>query len=102
AGVAGGCLAGAPWGMMIGHVGPGAAAGGPIALVRDGDVVRIDCIASSIDILIPAAEMAARRAAYMPHQPEHLAGVLEKYAKLVGSAREGAVTHAGAATWPRE
>jgi len=52
--------------------------------------------------LIPAAEMAARRAAYVPHQPEHLAGVLEKYAKLVGSAREGAVTHVGAATWPRE
>jgi len=97
-----GRFSGATRGMMIGHVGPEAAAGGPIALVRDGDVVRIDCIASSIDILIPAAEMAARRAAYVPQQPEHLAGVLEKYAKLVGSAREGAVTHAGAATWPRE
>jgi dihydroxy-acid dehydratase len=46
--------------------------------------------------------MAARRAAYVPHQPEPLAGVLQKYAKLVGSAREGAITHAGAATWPRE
>ena len=97
-----GRFSGATRGMMIGHVGPEAAAGGPIALVRDGDVVRIDCTASSIDILIPAAEMAARRAAYVPHQPEHLAGVLEKYAKLVGSAREGAITHAGAATWPRE
>ena len=97
-----GRFSGATRGMMIGHVGPEAAAGGPIALVRDGDVVRIDCIASSIDILIPAAEMAARRAAYVPNQPEPLAGVLEKYAKLVGSAREGAVTHAGAATWPRE
>jgi dihydroxy-acid dehydratase len=97
-----GRFSGATRGMMIGHVGPEAAVGGPIALVRDGDVVRIDCTASSIDILIPAAEMAARRAAYVPHQPEHLAGVLEKYAKLVGSAREGAITHAGAATWPRE
>src|SRR6516162_7497493 len=97
-----GRFSGATRGMMIGHVGPEAAAGGPIALVRDGDVVRIDCIASSIDILIPTAEMAARHAAYVPHHPEHLAGVLEKYAKLVGSAREGAVTHAGAATWPRE
>ena len=97
-----GRFSGATRGMMIGHVGPEAAAGGPIALVRDGDVVRIDCTASSIDILIPAAEMAARRAAYVPHQPENLAGVLEKYAKLVGSAREGAITHAGAATWPRE
>jgi dihydroxy-acid dehydratase len=97
-----GRFSGATRGMMIGHVGPEAAAGGPIALVRDGDVVRIDCTASSIDVLIPAEEMAARRAAHVPRQPERLAGVLEKYAKLVGSAREGAITHAGAATWPRE
>jgi len=52
--------------------------------------------------MIPAAELAARRAAYEPRRPERLAGVLEKYAKLVGPAREGAVTHAGAVTWPRE
>ena len=97
-----GRFSGATRGMMIGYVGPEAAAGGPIALVRDGDPVRIDCIASSIDVLIPAAEMAARRGAYVPRQPERLAGVLEKYARLVGPAREGAVTHAGAAAWPRE
>jgi dihydroxy-acid dehydratase len=97
-----GRFSGATRGMMIGYVGPEAAAGGPIALVRDGDPISIDCTARSIDLLIPAAELAARRAAHVPRQPERLAGVLEKYARLVGPAREGAVTHAGAATWPRE
>ena len=97
-----GRFSGATRGMMVGYVGPEAAAGGPIALARDDDLVRIDCAARSIDIMIPAAEMAARRAAYVPRRPERLAGVLEKYAKLVGPAREGAVTHAGAVTWPQE
>jgi dihydroxy-acid dehydratase len=97
-----GRFSGATRGMMIGHVGPEAAAGGPIALVRDGDPVRIDCAARSIDVLISAAELAGRRDAYVARAPEPLAGVLEKYAKLVGPAREGAVTHAGAALWPRE
>jgi dihydroxy-acid dehydratase len=97
-----GRFSGATRGIMIGHVGPEAAAGGPIALVRDGDGVRIDCTARSIDVMISAAELDARRQAYVPCPPERLAGVLEKYAKLVGPAREGAVTHAGAATWPRE
>ena len=52
--------------------------------------------------MIGEAELAARRGAHVPRPPERLAGVLEKYAKLVGPAREGAVTHAGAADWPRE
>ena len=52
--------------------------------------------------MIAEAELAARRAAHVPRSPERLAGVLEKYARLVGPAREGAVTHAGAADWPRE
>jgi dihydroxy-acid dehydratase len=97
-----GRFSGATRGMMIGHVGPEAAAGGPIALVRDGDAVRIDCAARSIDVMISAAELTARGRAHVPCPPEPLAGVLEKYAKLVGPAREGAVTHAGAAAWPRE
>lgn len=97
-----GRFSGATRGMMIGYVGPEAAAGGPIALVRDGDPIRIDCGACSIDVLIPDTEMAARRAAHVPRPQPSLAGVLEKYARLVGPAREGAVTHAGAATWPRE
>jgi dihydroxyacid dehydratase/phosphogluconate dehydratase len=97
-----GRFSGATRGMMVGYVGPEAAAGGPIALVRDGDPVRIDCTARTIDLMIPEAELAARRAAHVPQPLERLAGVLEKYAKLVGPAREGAVTHAGAATWLRE
>jgi dihydroxy-acid dehydratase len=97
-----GRFSGATRGMMIGYVGPEAAVGGPIALARDGDSVRIDCAARSIDLMISAEELAARRAAYVPRQGERLAGVLEKYARLVGPAREGAVTHAGAANWPRE
>jgi dihydroxy-acid dehydratase len=70
--------------------------------VRDGDSVCIDCAARSIDLLIPEADLATRRAAYVPRPPERLAGVLEKYMRLVGPAREGTVTHAGAASWPRE
>jgi dihydroxy-acid dehydratase len=97
-----GRFSGATRGLMVGYVGPEAAAGGPIALVRDGDRVRIDCAASTIDLLVSEAELAARRAAHVPRPPERLAGVLEKYARLVGPAHGGAVTHAGAATWPRE
>ena len=97
-----GRFSGATRGIMVGYVGPEAADGGPIALARDGDRIRIDCTARSIDLMLSAAELVARRAAYAPPRPEHLAGVLEKYAKLVGPAREGAVTHAGAVVWPRE
>jgi dihydroxy-acid dehydratase len=97
-----GRFSGATRGMMVGYVGPEAAAGGPIALAREGDLVRIDCAARAIDLMIPAEELVARRATHAPRRQERLAGVLEKYAKLVGPAREGAVTHAGAVTWPRE
>jgi dihydroxy-acid dehydratase len=97
-----GRFSGATRGMMVGYVGPEAADQGPIALVRDGDRVRIDCTARSIDLMLPAEEMVARRAAYAPPRRERLAGVLEKYARLVGPACEGAVTHAGGVNWPRE
>ena len=97
-----GRFSGATRGMMIGYVGPEAAVGGPIALVHDGDLVRIDCTKRSIDLMLSAAELEARRASHVPRRPERLAGVLEKYAKLVGPAREGAVTHAGNATWALE
>jgi dihydroxy-acid dehydratase len=97
-----GRFSGATRGMMVGYVGPEAAVGGPIALARDGDPVRIDCVARTIDLMIGEAELAARRSAHVPRPTEGLAGVLEKYAKLVGPAREGAVTHSGHATWPRE
>jgi dihydroxy-acid dehydratase len=97
-----GRFSGATRGLMVGYVGPEAAAGGPIALVRDGDRVRIDCSEHSIDLLLSDAEFGARRAGLVPRQPERLAGVLEKYARLVGPAHSGAVTHAGAGAWPRE
>jgi dihydroxy-acid dehydratase len=97
-----GRFSGATRGLMVGYVGPEAATGGPIALVQDGDPVRIDCTAGTIDLMIPEAELAARRASHVPRPPERLAGVLEKYASLVGPARDGAVTHAGGATWPKE
>jgi dihydroxy-acid dehydratase len=97
-----GRFSGATRGMMVGYVGPEAAVGGPIALVLDGDPVHIDCSERSIDLMIGEAELARRRAEYRPRPPERLAGVLEKYARLVGPARQGAVTHAGAADWPRE
>src|SRR5262245_41637206 len=97
-----GRFSGATRGLMVGYVGPEAAVGGPIALVQDGDPVRIDCTERSIDLMIGEAELARSRAGYRPRPPQRLAGVLEKYARLVGPAREGAVTHAGAADWPRE
>jgi dihydroxy-acid dehydratase len=97
-----GRFSGATRGMMVGYVGPEAAVGGPIALVLDGDPVRIDCAERRIELMIGEAELARRRAEYRPRPPQRLAGVLEKYARLVGPAREGAVTHAGAAEWPRE
>jgi dihydroxy-acid dehydratase len=77
---------------MVGHVAPEAAAGGPIALVRDGDPIALDVAARSIDVLVPPAELDARRAAWTPPAPRYESGVMGKYARLVSSASEGAVT----------
>jgi dihydroxy-acid dehydratase len=97
-----GRFSGATRGLCIGYACPEAAAGGPIALVREGDRIRIDASAGTIEWLVDGAEIARRRAAWQPRRAERLAGVLEKYAKLVGPANLGAVTHAGAVEWPRE
>ena len=97
-----GRFSGATRGMMVGYVGPEAELGGPIALVRTGDGLKIDCMAGTIDLLLTEAELAARGAEHVPRAPERLAGVMEKYAKLVGPARQGATTHSGAAEWPRQ
>jgi dihydroxy-acid dehydratase len=95
-----GRFSGATRGLCIGYVSPEAAAGGPIALIRDGDRVRIDASARRIDLLIEAAEMERRRAAWKPRRrATPLAGVLEKYAREVGSAHLGAVTHSGNLQW---
>jgi dihydroxy-acid dehydratase len=95
-----GRFSGATRGLMVGYVGPEAARGGPIALVRDGDVIRIDGMARTLSLRISDVELERRRAAWRPRSAERLAGVLEKYAKLVGPAHLGAVTHSGAMEWP--
>ena len=86
-----GRFSGATRGMMIGYVSPEAAAGGPLALVRNGDRVRIDAAAGTLTLDISKAEMKQRTAKAPKRAP--LSGVLEKYAALVGSAYGGAVTH---------
>ena len=90
-----GRFSGATRGMMIGYVGPEAAAGGPIGWLRDGDRIRIDGQAARLDVLVDAATWAQRQAEAPQPPAEHLSGVLEKYAKLVSPARLGAVTHSG-------
>ena len=95
-----GRFSGATRGMCIGYVSPELFIGGPLALVRDGDRIRIDARARLMDLLIDDREFAARRQAWQPPQPRHRAGALAKYARLVGQAQGGAVTHEGAALWP--
>lgn len=85
-----GRFSGATRGMMVGHVSPEAAAGGPIARVRNGDRIVIDCAEERLDLLVPAGELR-RRTVKAPRR--RLSGMLEKYAALVGSAFYGAVTH---------
>ncbi len=95
-----GRFSGATRGMCIGYVAPESFVGGPLALVRDGDRIRIDAGARRMDMLVDERELAARRKAWKPRPPRHRAGALAKYAKLVGQAPNGAVTHDGAAEWP--
>jgi dihydroxy-acid dehydratase len=98
-----GRFSGATRGMCVGYVSPEAAAGGPIALLRDGDRVRIDATARRLDVLLDGTEMARRRAEWSPRPRDvPLAGALEKYAAQVGSAHLGAVTHSGNAHWVAE
>ncbi|WP_376090188.1 dihydroxy-acid dehydratase [Roseomonas sp. CCTCC AB2023176] len=91
-----GRFSGATRGFCIGHVGPEAAVGGPIALLRNGDRIIIDAEHGTIDVDLPEAELAARRAAWTPRKTDYNAGALWKYAQLVGPANLGAVTHPGA------
>jgi dihydroxy-acid dehydratase len=86
-----GRFSGATAGFCIGHVAPEAPHGGPIALVRDGDRVRLDMSSKTLDLLVDADELARRRDGWKPQEPRYTKGVLAKYAKLVGSAAEGAI-----------
>jgi len=91
-----GRFSGATRGFCIGHVGPEAAEGGPIALVQDGDIIRIDAEAGTIDLDVPEEVLAARRAAWQPRRHDYQSGALWRYAATVGPAYKGAVTHPGA------
>ena len=86
-----GRFSGGTTGLCIGHVAPEAADGGPIALVRDGDRIRLDLAARTLDLLVDEAELADRRKGWVPLPPRYTTGVLGKYAKLVGSASRGAI-----------
>jgi dihydroxy-acid dehydratase len=87
-----GRFSGGSHGFDVGHITPEAAKGGPIGIVRNGDLIEVDAIKNTISLLIPDTEYAARMAAYKPLPPRETRGVLAKYAKLVATASEGAVT----------
>jgi len=90
-----GRFSGATRGFCIGHVGPEAADGGPIALIENGDRIHIDAVAGTLDLLVPDATLAARKAAWQPRTNDYQSGALWRYAKNVGPAYLGAVTHPG-------
>jgi dihydroxy-acid dehydratase len=87
-----GRFSGGTTGLCVGHVAPEAADAGPIALVRDGDRIRLDIAARRLDLLVDADELDRRRTEWSAPAPRYPTGVLAKYAKLVGSASTGAVT----------
>jgi dihydroxy-acid dehydratase len=86
-----GRFSGATKGPAVGHVSPEAAAGGPIALVREGDLITVDIDAGALTINVDEAELAARRAQWVAPAPRAVSGVLSRYAKLVSSADKGAI-----------
>jgi len=92
-----GRFSGATRGFCVGHVGPEAAVGGPIALLRNGDRIRMDAVAGTIEVLVSDAEMAERRAAWTPRGTDYNSGAIWKYAQTVGPAYLGAVTNPGGA-----
>ena len=94
-----GRFSGVTRGMCVGYVCPEAAVGGPIALVQDGDEIVIDLDSETVDLLVPKPELARRRQSWTPPTTDRLAGVLKKYAALVGPASRGAVTHQGPVQW---
>ena len=97
-----GRFSGVTRGMSVGYASPEAAAGGPLMLIRDGDVVRIDAENGSIDVRLSDSELAERRAGLRPSDRESLGGALEKYAALVGPTHLGATTHSGNVRWEWE
>jgi dihydroxy-acid dehydratase len=90
-----GRFSGATRGFCIGHVGPEAAVGGPIGLLKDGDIVAIDALAGTLDVEVSDTDLAARRGGWQPRPSLYTSGTLWKYAQTVGPAEKGAVTHPG-------
>ncbi len=90
-----GRFSGATRGLCIGHVGPEAAVGGPIGLLRDGDIIVIDTDAGTLSVELSDTELAERRKAWKPRRHDYQSGTLWKYAQTVGDAEKGAVTHPG-------
>jgi dihydroxy-acid dehydratase len=87
-----GRFSGATRGLMIGHISPEAMVGGPIALVKNNDKIAIDITKGKINLLISKSELDKRKKKWKPLKPHYTRGVLAKYASLVSSAAEGAVT----------
>ena len=92
-----GRFSGATRGFCVGHVGPEAAVGGPIGLLKDGDTITIDAETGEISVDLSDDELAARRAAWSPRETDYNSGAIWKYAQTVGSAEKGALTHPGGA-----
>ena len=84
-----------PCSFCIGHVGPEAAVGGPIGLLKDGDKITIDAVNNTIDVDLTEAELEERRKEWKPRETDYQSGTLWKYAQTVGSAEKGALTHPG-------
>ena len=93
-----GRFSGATRGFCIGHVGPEAAVGGPIGLLKDGDIIRIDAVQGTLTVDLSDEELTARAKSWKPRKTDYQSGAIWKYAQTVGPARDGAVTHPGAAS----
>ncbi|MEY4091143.1 MAG: hypothetical protein RLZZ496_325, partial [Pseudomonadota bacterium] len=90
-----GRFSGATRGFCVGHVGPEAAIGGPIALLKDGDIIHLDAIKGILSVDLSDDELARRKKDWKSREHEYGSGAIWKYAQTVGSARDGAVTHPG-------
>jgi dihydroxy-acid dehydratase len=90
-----GRFSGGTRGFCVGHVGPEAALGGPIGLLKDGDIIELDAVKGTMTVKLTDAELEKRRASWKPRETDYASGTLWKYAQQVGPAEKGAVTHPG-------
>jgi len=91
-----GRFSGATRGLCVGHVGPEAAVGGPIALIENGDIIEIDAVAGTLTLRVDQAVLDVRRSGWQPRRHGCQSGAIWRYAQTVGPAGKGAVTHPGA------